>query len=149
MAETKVAAEKTSKMQVPPNRLKKRNVIEALRSSAGIQSLAAAKLRVSPQTIGRYIKKHPDVRLAIDDIIDEVVDLAQGKLIERIRKGDMTAIRYYLDNKGQAQGYGVRKLAFRDNDGQMVVPAVLITSGRMTPEEWDTKYGTVSEAAPS
>lgn len=127
-------------------RLSKKRVAEALRLCAGIQLLAAEKLRVSRPTLCRYLKKHPDLKAVIDETQDELTDLGEGKLIDAMRKGEGWAIKYFLDNFGQRRGYGIRKLAFKDGDGQMIVPAFLVTNGRLTQEEWDARYGHLGEA---
>ena len=89
----------------------------------------------------KYIAKHQSLRDIIDETQDEVTDIAEGKLIAAMRNGEGWAIKYYLDNFGQKRGYGIRKLAFKDGEGQMIVPAVLVTNGRMTQEEWEAEYG--------
>jgi hypothetical protein len=134
-------ASRPGTLQRAPNRLTLRQVETALRASAGIQSLAAQKLKVSPPTLCRFIQRHPKLDAVIDEIVNEVCDIAVVKLMEKIKQGDVTAIRYYLDNKGQSHGFGQRKLAFKDGDGNVMVPGVLITSGKMSEEEWQRRYG--------
>jgi hypothetical protein len=96
---------------------------------------------VSRPTLCRYIGKHPELQKVIDETQDELTDLGEGKLIDAMRQGEGWAIKYFLDNFGQKRGYGIRKLAFRDGDGQMVVPAFLVTEGRLSQEEWEKRYG--------
>lgn len=38
--------------------------------------------------------------------LSQKLDLAEAKLMEHIRKGNLRAIIFYLENKGQARGYG-------------------------------------------
>lgn len=133
-----MAESSSRRLARPPvqSRLNKKRVAEALRTSAGIQAVAAQKLMVSRPTLCRYLKRHPDLKAVIEETQDEVTDIAEGQLIAAMRKGEGWAIKYFLDNFGQKRGYGIRKLAFKDGDGQMIVPGVLISNGRMTEEEW-------------
>lgn len=137
-----MATEKTPGARSRPiGRLTTKVVAEALRASAGIQSSAAQKLKVDRSTICKFVKKHQKLQHLIADIVDEMNDLAEGHLLLALQKGEVWAIKYWLDSRGQERGYGIRKLAFRDQDGEITIPAVLITDGRMTEEEWDREYG--------
>lgn len=95
---------------------------------------------MSPPTLCRFIQKHPRLSQVIDEVVEETCDIAIGQLVKKLQDGDMQAIKYYLDNKGQAKGFGVRKLAFRDGEGNVAVPAVLITEGKMSEEEWLRRF---------
>lgn len=74
-----------------------------------------------------------------------MTDLAEAKLIIALREGKDWAVKYWLDNRGQARGYGIRKLAFKDGEGQVQVPAIMVTDGRMKIDEWEKKYGNGGE----
>jgi hypothetical protein len=83
------------------------------------------------------MQKHPDMVEIETEIVDELIDLSVGKLIEKISAGDLKAITYFLDNKGQSAGYGIRKHAFTDGDGKSIVPGCLVSPKReVDPEEW-------------
>ena len=118
----------------------------ALQNAAGIQAAAAEKLGVSRSKLCRYIAKHHDLQVLIQEITEEYVDLAEGKLMLALKDGKEWAVRYYLENKGQARGFGVRKLAFKDGEGQTVVPAVLVTDGRMSQADWEARFGSAAPA---
>ncbi|BCA57694.1 hypothetical protein [Sphingomonas sp. HMP6] len=121
--------------------LKLKEVEAALRASAGIRSVAAARLKVNPSSITRFIAKHPQLEEIEAEIVDGIVDLAVGKLVEQIRNGEFPAIKYYLDNKGQAAGFGVRKLAFSDGDGNVMLPGVLVAPIReLDADQWAARH---------
>ena len=121
--------------------LRLKEVEAALRASAGIRSVAAARLKVNPSSITRFIAKHPQLEAIETEIVDGIVDLAIGKMVEQITAGEWPAIKYYLDNKGQSKGFGVRKLAFADGDGNVLVPGVLVAPMReLDAEEWSARH---------
>lgn len=126
-------------------RISKAAVAEALTASFGVQAHAAQRLNVNRSTICKIVKKHPDLQLLIQDLGDQVSDIAESQLMKALRQGAPWAVKYWLDNRGQDRGYGVRKLSFRDEDGKMTVPAVLVTDGRMSIEAWERKYGAMSD----
>lgn len=94
-----------------------------------------------------FVKKHQRLQLLIQELTDETTDIAEGKLLIAIREGKDWAVRYWLDNRAQERGYGQRKLAFRDGDGAVMVPAVLVTDGRISTVEWQEKYGEPADPA--
>lgn len=106
----------TKKVQPKPDPLHNRKrargtlsveqVEAALRASAGIQALAADKLRVHRSTICRFVHANPQLQRAIEEITAELVDLAEAKVIEGIGKGEFPFVKYFLDHKGEAAGYG-------------------------------------------
>lgn len=108
-----------------------------MRAAAGIQALAAQKLQVNRATVCKFIRRHPQLQDVINEVTDEITDLSVAGLIENIRNKEMAAIKYWLDNKGQDAGFGLRKNAFEGGDGQMLIPGVLVAPLQpMDPEEW-------------
>lgn len=124
----------------PPNRLTLKQIEQALRASGGVQSVAADRLKVSPATVCRKVAKHHKLQVLITELTERHTDVAVGHLIAAVHAGKEWAIKKWLDDRGQSQGFGIRKLAFRDQQGQMMVPAVLVTNGRMSPDEFEAKY---------
>ena len=83
-------------------------VAEALRSAGGIRSDAAALLKCSPSTIKRYIDRSEALATIAREVVEEVVDLAESKLVDAINDGNLTAIMFYLKTKGKDRGYSER-----------------------------------------
>lgn len=132
-------------MAKPPPRvtgkLSKKNVTAALESTGGVQSIAAEMLGVNKSSLTRYLDKHPDLRLFAQEQKETILDFAESHIMLAVKRGDWQACKYWADNFGQSRGYGARKLAFRDGEGVLNVPAVLVTGHRMTDEEWDKEFG--------
>ena len=84
-------------------------VAEALRQSAGIQSLAANRLRCDAKTVGNYIARHDTLKKLVREILDETIDVAESQLIKAIGEGNLTAIIFYLKTKGKDRGYSERR----------------------------------------
>jgi len=87
------------------------------------------------------VQKHDELRLLIQDVNEEITDLAEGHLVAAVREGKEWAVKLWLQERGQERGYGQRRLAFKDQEGQMVVPATLVAQPRMSIEAWEAKYG--------
>lgn len=81
-------------------------IIEALRASGGVVTVAAQLLGCAPNTIRRQIKQNPTMAAAWQEVRDETLDLAESQLLRAIRAGDMRAIMFFLKTQGRGRGYG-------------------------------------------
>jgi len=97
-------------------------VIAALEATAGIITHAAAMLKCHRTTIREYIRRYPQVEIALEDVREKMLDLTEGELIKQIKKGNMTAITFYLRTQGKARGYSDRTQV--DLTGPIQVTAV-------------------------
>jgi len=77
----------------------------ALRASGGFVSYAAIMLGISERTIYNKLEKHPELKLAKASIEESHLDLAESKLIEKVKAGELGAICFYLKCKGKGRGY--------------------------------------------
>ncbi len=89
--------------------LKVKDVIDALEASAGIQTTAAAKLKIHRNTLKKYIERHDEIAIALESITERELDLAESKLLGAIREGNLTAVIFYLKCKGKKRGYVERQ----------------------------------------
>lgn len=96
-------------------------VIEAIRASSGIISLAAQKLRCSRQTVYDYKNKYPAIVAACEETEEETLDLAEAVLKKQIQAENMTAVIFYLKTKGKKRGYTERVEASGPNGGPIPV----------------------------
>ncbi len=79
--------------------------IAAARKSRGFVVTIAKNLACSRVHVYRMQKKYPTFAQAIKDEREELKDLAEGKLLQRIQAGNMTAIIFYLKTQAQDRGY--------------------------------------------
>jgi predicted transcriptional regulator len=78
---------------------------QALREAKGMVSIAARRLGVSRQAVNQRISKHPTLREARDDAREEMTDVAELRLYERIQAGEAWAVCFYLKTQGKERGY--------------------------------------------
>lgn len=122
-------------------RLSIKEVEAALRGNGGVQANAAKALGVSRSTICLFVRKHPKLQFVIDEVVAEWSDMAESQLYLAIGRGEAWAVKMQLERGGQDRGFGMRKLAFRDGEGNVALPAMLVVDHRMTPDDWEAKYG--------
>ncbi len=80
-------------------------IIAALKETHGLLTLAARKAGVSYHTVNRYAQELPSVREAVLEAKESMLDFTEGKLYEKISKGDTVAILFFLKTQGSKRGY--------------------------------------------
>jgi hypothetical protein len=80
-------------------------VIEAIRKSRGFVSTIAKRLGCERTYIYKLIEKYPTAKEALENEREGVKDFAEGKLIQQIDAGNVTAIIFYLKTQAKDRGY--------------------------------------------
>ena len=96
-------------------------IIEAIRESSGLLTLAAKKAGIHYQTVWQYTQDFPEVKQAMVEAKERMLDFAEGKLYEKIKEGDNTAIIFYLKTQGKARGYIERQEVTGEGGGPVKV----------------------------
>lgn len=81
------------------------NVIEAVKESRGFVTTIAKRLGCSRYNVYKLAEKFPTVQQAINEEREGLKDFAEGKLLEQINTGNITAIIFYLKTQGKGRGY--------------------------------------------
>jgi hypothetical protein len=82
----------------------------ALISCGGWVTHAAQKLGCNPHTIRNRLARSPDLQETLDHVREDHLDLAESKLLERIEKGELSAITFYLKCQGRHRGWVEKQL---------------------------------------
>lgn len=85
--------------------IQKKAMLVALEKSLGIVSTACKEIDISRQTHYRWQTEDEEYKRAVDDISEAAIDVAESELHKLIKKGDTTAIIFYLKTKGKKRGY--------------------------------------------
>ena len=86
-----------------------RQVEKALLATHGLRAEAARKLKCSPSTITKFIKRHPDLEKTIEEAVEANIDFAESQLFENIKAGKEPSIFFYLKCKAKHRGYVERE----------------------------------------
>lgn len=87
---------------------KAQQFLDAIPNSGGIITLIAKRVGCTWHTAAKYIKEYATISAAYADECEGVLDLAEAKLIEAIKAGDLAAVKYILSTKGKKRGYTER-----------------------------------------
>jgi hypothetical protein len=71
----------------------------------GNVSAVARALKVSRTTMHKRIKRSVFLKHAVSECREELLDEAEAKLVEAIRRGEPWAICFYLKTQGKQRGY--------------------------------------------
>lgn len=93
---------------------KKAKMLEALPKAMGIVTQACKMVGIARQTHYNWLQNDPQYKADIEalSLDDLVLDFVESSLYTAIKKGNVTAIIYYLNHKGAKRGY------FKDGDQQ-------------------------------
>jgi hypothetical protein len=84
-------------------------IIQALKNTNGLVSLAARELGASTQMIYTRMRKVEAVRLAVDEARESMIDLAELKLRQAVMNGEPYAVSLVLKTIGKNRGYVERQ----------------------------------------
>ena len=88
---------------------RQKEYLKTLKKCAGLVTHACDKYGIDNQTHYNWIKKYEGFREAIDEIQNGMIDFAESKLYENIKKGDNTSILFFLKCKAKKRGYVERQ----------------------------------------
>lgn len=114
-------------------------VLEAIKDTGGIKTEVCQRLNCGRRTIYVYIDRFPEIKEAFEEEEEKVLDMAESSLFAMIQNGDLTAIFYYLNNKGRRRGYGAPSGKIHEQEQQVEErkTGVLVTPGILSEESWE------------
>jgi hypothetical protein len=89
-------------------RYTKHQVMDALRASKGMASVAARRLGCDVDTVLIYCRRYSDVEAVKQEARIEILDEAELRLWQAIRRDESWAIAFALKTIGRSRGYGER-----------------------------------------
>ena len=94
--------------------------IRVLKAKQGHQSLVAEALGITQQAVSKRIKKNKKIKAAYDEIRTKNVDMAEAKLLEKVKEGSEKSIFYFLKYQGRDRGYGIERTELANADGENI-----------------------------
>lgn len=92
-----------------PKKFTPQQVIDALQKADGILTDAAKSMKMSRQTLYVYMKEHPEVAEAYDQVNEATIDKVESRLLRSCYSGNVTAQIFYLKTKAKHRGYVERQ----------------------------------------
>ena len=85
--------------------LSNENIIKVLNEKNGNILETAKALSITRRCLYNWIEKDEELKQAVIDARETIIDIAENKLLQAINSGDMTAIIFTLKTLGKARGY--------------------------------------------
>jgi hypothetical protein len=105
-AQAKAQAEREQRADSARTVQAKEAMLLALRQHLGIITFACEDTGIPRRTYYNWIANDPAFAAEANEVQKVELDFVKRKLMEQIEAGDTRAIKYYLDHKGQAEGFG-------------------------------------------
>ena len=102
-------------------------IIDALRKSKGFKSVAAKNLGCHRETIDNYLKRHPTIQTAYDEIREERNDIVESKIMKAIMDGNTTMIIFYAKCQMKDRGYIERNELEISTKDDKPLPIVIVS----------------------
>src|SRR5581483_9763872 len=100
-----------------PREHTKEEVQRALEQSRGLVSVAAKILGCSRPTVYAYLDRYPELRSVAAEAREDLVDIAEAKFRDAVKRGEFKAVRLCLITLGKKRGYTVRtEVTGKDGD---------------------------------
>lgn len=84
---------------------KEKKIIEILKLNAGNVSWTCKAMNISRETFYILKRKNEDFFKAVEEVNESLIDLAESKLMENIKKNDTVSTIFFLKTKGKNRGY--------------------------------------------
>ena len=97
------------------------NYIAAIKEHHGLISVVAESLGVDRAAVYRARDRHPAVAAALSEARDRTIDHVESRLMQRIDKGDTTAMIFFLKTQAKHRGYVERQEVDASVRGDIVV----------------------------
>ncbi|HYH14833.1 MAG TPA: helix-turn-helix domain-containing protein [Flavisolibacter sp.] len=83
----------------------KKAILQALEESCGVISTACNAIGMPRSTFYNWVNADTQFKEAVNEIQEYALDVAESELHKLIKKGEITAIIFYLKTKGKKRGY--------------------------------------------
>ncbi len=84
---------------------RQRAFLKHLEESKGIVTTAARAAGIDPSTHYKWLRGDQEYKEAVEKIQDSAGDFVEGKLLELIEKGNVTAVIFYCKTRLKQRGY--------------------------------------------
>lgn len=85
--------------------VKKRKMIKAMKMNFGNISKSSKQANISRKTHYRWLESDKKYEESINLVLEQLLDVVDGILMDRILEGNVSAIIFYLKTKGKHRGY--------------------------------------------
>ncbi len=107
-------------------------IAQALIQNDGLLTQTANFLNVTRSSLSNFLEEQQELS-CMNSLSNEInLDMAEYQLLKLIKEGKFSAIKYYLDKKGQLRGYQPKpENTTNIQNGIVIIPST------QNPQEWE------------
>lgn len=83
----------------------KKRMIEALKKSLGIVTVAAKTCGIERKTHYRWLESDPKYKAEVEELKNIALDFVEGQLFTQIKNNEVASTIFYLKTQGKTRGY--------------------------------------------
>jgi hypothetical protein len=102
----------------------KSRYLKAIKANRGVVVAVCQSLGVERTAFYRMAKRHPELWDAVNEAREELVDMAEARLHQRVAENDWQAINLVLKTLGRKRGYVERQELVGDPEQPVTVSIV-------------------------
>lgn len=87
----------------------KERFLKALENSMGMVVHAADATGIHRNTHYLWMKDDSEYAERVKTILERNLDMSESVLLKAVKNGELSAVFYYLNNKGKSRGYNLRE----------------------------------------
>ena len=116
-----------------------KTLLSAIKGSGAIMATVASKLHCDWHTAEKHINENPKAKQAMEDEQCNVIDLAQGVLLNSIKNEKNTQdAKWYLAKKAKHLGYGDDPAVIVQSSSADNTESIKSNLDKLSPEERET-----------
>lgn len=123
-----------TKRRATKGKLSNESIAGALQKAGGVVADAAKLLGVARRTLHKRLAVSAALRGIRDEAREETLDLAESKLLAKIREGNLIACIFYLKTQGRSRGY-VERSEIAGAEGVVPIKFYLPKKAALPPDD--------------
>lgn len=105
-----------------PHKVTLAQIVDAIRRAGGNLTAAARALGISRQALYTRIYRSERLKAVVDEMREVTLDTVENCLLDRVKRGDTTAMIFWLKTQGKHRGWVERQEI--DHRGDLTVQVV-------------------------
>ncbi len=114
-------------------KVQRKELLTAIQNNEGSVVEIATKFGITPRGLRKRIQENPDLKEAQLEARERLVDIAQSKLGDAVRRGDAWAVKFTLETWGKSRGFTKQIQVDSNTENEIVTVFHYIDDGRNPP----------------
>ena len=114
-------------------KVSRKELLAAIQNKEGSILEIAAKFKITPRGLRKRIQENPDLKAAQAESRERLVDIAESRLGDSVRRGEAWAVKFTLETWGKHRGFG-KEIKIETDEKPGVIHMYFPDDGRSGPD---------------